>query len=165
MQRKRVSSTKSLCWDGRFGPCGASGKFWLQRKWRVSQRRSKTKSGPVLGHLKAMLKHSVIFGVHWRASSYPHTSSQSPDVNVEAEDHLLLVLLLFFLLFHFRTATIEDLASHFPDIFSEILCWPAKPYGFILPLRSPSVRSLFLKDGVWSRRGTERKSSLALQCF
>lgn len=75
-----------------------------------------------------------------------HTTSQSPDANVEAEDQLLLVLL--FLLFLFRTATIEYPASHFPDIFSETLCWPAKPYGSILPLRIPSVRALFLKDGV-----------------
>ncbi|KAF3826231.1 hypothetical protein GH733_006345 [Mirounga leonina] len=46
-----------------------------------------------------------------------------------------------------RTATREDPASHLPDIFSETLCWRAEPYGSILPLRIPSVSSLFLKDG------------------
>lgn len=50
-------------------------------------------------------------------------------------------------LFLFRTATHEDPASHLPDIFSETLCWPAEPYGSILPLRIPSMSSLFLKDG------------------
>lgn len=45
---------------------------------------------------------------------------QKPDGNVEAEDYLLLVLLLF-LLSLFKTATTEDPASHLPDIFSETL--------------------------------------------
>lgn len=53
-----------------------------------------------------------------------------------------------------QTATIEGPASHVPDIFSETPCWPAKPYGSILPLRIPSVRSLFLKDG----RGEQEQS-------
>lgn len=47
----------SLCSDGRFGLWGASGKFWSQRRWWLSQRRSKTKPGPVHGHVKAMPKH------------------------------------------------------------------------------------------------------------
>lgn len=86
---------------------------------------------------------------------------QQPDGNVEAEDHLLLVLLLF-LLFLFKTATTEDPASHLPDIFSETLCWPAKPYGSVLPLRIPLMRPLFLKDGVgkWEQSREKKEGSL-----
>ena len=70
------------------------------------------------------MRDSVIGGVRQRAS---------PGVSMETEDHLLLVL-LFFLLFLFRTATIEDPASHLPDIsFSG--GWPAEPSKSILPLR------------------------------
>lgn len=47
--------------------------------------------------------------------------------------HLLLVL-LFFLLFLFRTATIEDPASHLPNIASSG-GWPAGCSISILPLR------------------------------
>lgn len=88
------------------------------------------------------------------------TPFQQPDGNVEAEGHLPLVLLLF-LVFLFRTATIEDPASHFPDIFSETLCWPAKPSGSILPWRIPSARFLFLKDKEreWEQRAAGRLSS------
>lgn len=83
----------------------------------------------------------------------------SPGVSVEAEVYLLLALL--FLLFLFRTATIEDPASHFPDISSETLCWPAEPYGSILPLRIASGRSLFPQDevGEWKASREEREAS------
>lgn len=50
---------------------------------------------PVRHHVKAMLKHPITRAVRWRAASHPHTSSPSPEVNGEAEDHLLLVLLFF----------------------------------------------------------------------
>lgn len=89
---------------------------------------------------------------------------QQPDGNMEAEDHLLLVLLLL-LLFLFKTATSEDPDSHLPDIFSETLCWPAKPYGSVLPLRIPLMKFLFLKDrvGKWEQSREKREGSLVPQ--
>lgn len=92
---------------------------------------------------------------------HPALPIPEPDGNVEAEDHLLLVLLLF-LFFLVKTATIEDPASHLPAIFSETLCWSAKPDGSVLPLRILLMRFLFLKDGVgkWEQSREKREGSL-----
>lgn len=119
---------------GREVPQGSSG-------YREDDECLREEASPSLAPSLVLSKpreHSVIGGVHRRAL---------PGMSVEAEDHFPLVLLLF-LLFLFRTASTKDPASHLPDISSETLCWPTKPYGSILPLRISSVRSLLLKDRV-----------------
>lgn len=88
----------------------AEGKF-LREEARPSPALSWVTSKPCRS---IQLSWSVLEGIQLSPCQQPHG-------NVEAEDHLLLVLLLF-LLFLFKTATTEDPASHLPDIFSKTLC-------------------------------------------
>lgn len=89
--------------------------------------------------------HAEAFSYSWCVLEGTQLSPyQQPDGTVEAEDHLLVLLLS--LLFLFETATTEDPASQLPDIFSETLL-ACQTIGPILSLQIPSVRFLFLKEG------------------
>lgn len=91
---------------------------------------------------------------------HPALPIPEPDGNMEAEDHLLLVLLLF-LFFLVKTATIEDPASHLPAIFSETLL-ACQARWICAAMRIPLIRFLFLKDGVgkWEQSREKREGSL-----
>lgn len=83
----------------------ASGKL-CYRQGGDSQRRSKTKSGPVLAHVKAMLKHSITHGMHGKLCSC--TSSQSSDVWKQK-----MASCWYFSSFTFSSATMDNPAFHF----------------------------------------------------
>ena len=80
-------------------------------------------------------------------------------MSMDPDDPLLLVLLLF-LLFLFRTATIEDPASHLPDISSSG-GWPAEPSKSILPLRI-SLSEVPLAQGRGGGVGGEQRAKGSL---